>query len=199
MLLKQLELQKEISKNHQEEIKFWKEQTETLKIEVNQLRLGEEVYIKEKSELAKSLDEIENQLKVAKLEAEENVKLKEKLGQAQADVQAMEKLRQEIVELKDKLQASENQRSELEFVYQESVAKLEEKQQKMGGDASRQVGELEFALEEQKVLVQELKTELAEKSDELEKVKVQFKEISTKFEESETSTTNLKIELVSLP
>lgn len=189
-------MQKDISKNHQEEIKFWKEQTETLKIEVNQLRLGEEVYIKEKSELVKSLDEIEAQLKVAKLEAEENVKLKERLSQATADEQVMDKLRLEISELKDKLQASENQRSELEFVYQESVAKLEEKQQKLGGDASRQVGEMEFALEEQKVLVQELESKLTAKCDELERMEVQFKELLEKYAESEASKTNLQIELV---
>lgn len=96
LLLKQLEIQKEIAKNHQEEIKFWKEQTDTLSIEVKQLRLGEEVYAKEKSELVKSLDEIETQLRVAKQEAEENVKLKEKLAALQT--------------------ASEN-KGELEFLY----------------------------------------------------------------------------------
>lgn len=163
---------------------------------MNQLRLGEEVFVKEKSELAKSLDEIDAQLRVAKLEAEENVKLKEKLSQASADEQAMDKLRLEISELKDKLQVSENQRSELEFVYQESVAKLEEKQAKLGGDANRQVSELEFALEEQKVAVQELESRLTLKDDELDRLEGQFKQLLEKYAESQTSNTNLQLELV---
>lgn len=178
LLLKQLELQKEISKNHQEEIKFWKEQTEALNIEVKQLRLGEEVYAKEKSELVKSLDEIEAQLKVAKLEADENVKLKEQLTRAAADELVTAELRKELADVQNKLTVSENQRSELEFVYQETVAKLEEKQKETasgggGGEASRQaVSELEFALEEQKVLVQELEAKLAAaKSEEAERLR----------------------------
>lgn len=118
MLLKQLDIQKDISKNHQEEIKFWKEQTDALNIEVKQLRLGEEVYLKEKTELVKSLDEIEAQLKVAKLEAEENVKLKERLSHVMNDEMVIAKLKQDLNELKDRLQVSENQKSELDFIYQ---------------------------------------------------------------------------------
>jgi DNA repair exonuclease SbcCD ATPase subunit len=118
LLLKQLDIQKEISKNHQEEIKFWKEQTDALNIEVKQLRLGEEVYLKEKTEMVKSLDEIEAQLKVAKLEAEENVKLKERLSHVMNDEMVIAKLKQDLNELKDRLQFSENQKSELDFIYQ---------------------------------------------------------------------------------
>lgn len=166
---------------------------------MKQLRLGEEVYAKEKSELVKSLDEIEAQLKVAKLEAEENVKLKEKLNQAAADEVVMSQLRQEISEMKDKLQVSENQRAELEFVYQESVAKLEEKQQKMlaGGDETKQqVSELEFALEEQRVLVQELESKLTAKSDELGQLEAQIKELNQKFSDAEAQRVTLQQELV---
>lgn len=157
--------------------------------------MGEEVFAKEKNELVKSLDEIETQLNVAKLEADENVKLKEKLSQAAAEEQVMIQLRQELAELNDKLHASENQRGELEFLYQESVAKLEEKQQKAGGDSARQVSELEFALEEQKVAVQELETKLAVKSDELNRLGAQLEEAIQKYAESETLKVNLQIEL----
>ena len=63
LLMKQLQLQQEIHKNHLEEIKFLKEQIDTLNIDLKQLRLGEEVYAQEKRELKKRIDELEKFLR----------------------------------------------------------------------------------------------------------------------------------------
>ena len=65
-ILNSLKLQQSISKNQLEEIKFLKEEIDRLNIELKQLRLGEEVYAKEKVDTKKQLDEIEQQLNIAK-------------------------------------------------------------------------------------------------------------------------------------
>ena len=190
LVMKQLKLQQEVCKNHLEETKFLKDQVETLSIELKQLRLGEEVYAQEKRDLKKSLDEIETQLNIAKLEAAENVKLKEqlvtlenlnkKLDQEKEELKKNEliiaALNADINQVKVQLEQSENQKSEFEFLYHEESAKIGDLNLKMEEKNKEIIAlkqlqnenetDVEFALEEQKVLVQELEQKLALKIDE---------------------------------
>lgn len=225
IILKQLELQKEISKNHLEEIKFLKEQLDTLNIEVKQLRLGEEVYLKEKQDLTKNLDEIENQLTLAKKEAQENVQLRDKLKSLETDLESkvkndqttIEKLKADLNELNNKLQISENQKSELEFVYEEANAKCAELTSKLenasqNSQNDEKHAEIEFALEEHKVLVQDLEAKLndlneqtKQKKEQVEKLEKEIdnlKQLSAKVEqdnlELQNAKTELKAELVNI-
>ena len=185
LVMKQLRLQQEVCKNHLEETKFLKDQVETLSIELKQLRLGEEVYAQEKRDLKKSLDEIETQLNIAKLEAAENVKLKEqlhsleglnkKLDQEKEELKKNEliiaALNADINQVKVQLEQSENQKSEFEFLYHEESAKIGDLNLKMDEKNKEIIAlkqlqnenetDVEFALEEQKVLVQELEQKLA--------------------------------------
>lgn len=66
----------------------------------------------------------------------------------------------------------------------------------MGGDASRQVGDLEFTLEEHKVALQELEAKLATKSEEIEKLVVEIKALNEKNLELETAKANFISDLV---
>ena len=185
LVMKQLRLQQEVCKNHLEETKFLKDQVETLSIELKQLRLGEEVYAQEKRDLKKSLDEIETQLNIAKLEAAENVKLKEqlhsleglnkKLDQEKEELKKNEliiaALNADINQVRVQLEQSENQKSEFEFLYHEESAKIGDLNLKMDEKNKEIIAlkqlqnenetDVEFALEEQKVLVQELEQKLA--------------------------------------
>jgi hypothetical protein len=88
-ILNSLKLQQSISKNQLEEIKFLKEEIDRLNIDLKHLRLGEEVYLKEKSDTKKQIDEIELQLNIAKEEANENVKLKEKIKKFEDGLEAV--------------------------------------------------------------------------------------------------------------
>lgn len=213
IILQQLDLQKEISKSHCEEIKCWKEQVDSLNIEVKQLRLGEEVFLKEKSDLIKSLDEIEQQLKIAKQEADENVKLKDKLQQLETtvnklnDENAIGKLKHELNELNSKLQQSESQKSEIEFLYEEAVAKLDDKiKEAQQASATSAVSDekqtdLEFALEEHKILVQELKAKLTQVNSEKDELigqhNSQVNSLNDKYSSFEATKNELITKLVS--
>lgn len=191
LVLKQLKLQQDISKNHLEEIKFLKEQIDTLNIDLKQLRLGEEVYSQEKRDFKKIIEERENELSLAKKGADECFSLKESIKELEAKLKfvndesetSKNKWTAMINGLNARLQSSETQRSEIEFLYEESSvklgdlnSKLEEKEKEIGQlkneigsckqslsmlNTSQANDDLEFSLEEQKVQVQELESKLS--------------------------------------
>ena len=88
-------------KKQQEDSKTMKEQMEAINIELKQLKLGEEVYTKEKSDLQKQIEDLESQINVANVEAAESLKVKEKLGLLQQENEELKKNEQIIETLND--------------------------------------------------------------------------------------------------
>jgi chromosome segregation ATPase len=180
LLLKQLQLQREINKNQVEEVKILKEQIESLNIELQHLRLGEEVYTQEKQTLKRQLDDMETQLNIAKQEANDNIKLHEQLRVLEASnrlldeqleaskgqIMIIESLRADLNDLSNQLQINESQKSELEFLYQETNVKLIDANTKLEEFRSqRRLEDVEFALEEKSIQLQEIETKMVALSE----------------------------------
>jgi chromosome segregation ATPase len=231
ILLKQLQLQKDICKNHIEENKFLKEQIDVLNIDLKQLRLGEEVYTQDKQELKKSLNELETRLNKTITDLNEEMKLKleqikvletqvQKFEQENVELKKMEtiqvKLNAELADLKVKLGESENQKSDIEFLNEENNVKLSDMNNRINDleaklkekiieintlrmSSSEKETDVEFALEEQKVLVHELEVKLANfSSDQLqEKQRLEnelktFKDLCDKIEKEKAELDSTK-------
>ncbi len=158
-------------------------------------RLGEEVYAQEKTDLKKSIGDLEAKLKTAAAESLEHASLKERLEaiteqlkQVEVERDGLKKQAEEMAVLQAKLETSENQKAEFEFQFHEENAKLvelggrlaevqarlEQKNEelvKLKVSQNQSETDVEFALEEQKVLVQELEKDLASKSKELDEAR----------------------------
>ena len=215
LVLKQLQLQQEICKNHLEESKFLKEQIESLNKELEKHRKEESLFAKEKQELKKHCEDTVNELNAAKQEANENIRLKDQIKQLELamkkqhdeaderkknDQALIGQLKTDLSSSNDKFHQNESQRSELEFLYEESKVKIGELNSKIE-EKSIELTNLkikldaegetvtEFVLEEQKVLVQELEVKLAAlsaaKAEELSALEKQLellKESNSKLE-----------------
>ncbi len=158
-------------------------------------RLGEEVYAQEKSDLKRNIEDLEKKLKIAAFESLEHANLQvkctelnEHIKQVELDRDRLQKQSEEMTALAIKLEASENLKAEFEFQFHEENAKLvelngrlaqvqeqlEEKSKdviKLKMSQNQNETDVEFALEEQKVLVQELEKDLAARYKEMEEIK----------------------------
>lgn len=158
-------------------------------------RLGEEVYAKDKSDLQKTIEGLEGQVKEASTKSAEHAKLLEQFKELTDQHKQLDSERNELnakltelTTLRTQLEFSENQKAEFEFQFQEENAKCNEltnkltelqimlnerNQEIVAHKESQGQGEtdLEFALEEQKVLVQELESKLTLKTNECDEIK----------------------------
>ncbi len=113
-----------INTDHLKEINFLKDEISRLNIEFKQSELAEEVCTKEKSGTKKQLEEIENQLNLAKLEIKEYAQIKEsvkKLDEELDKCKNTEKtLSNKLSDASAKLKKNEDQNRELEVLYEET-------------------------------------------------------------------------------
>ena len=187
MVLTQLELQKKLNQSHLSEIKLLNKQVEDFKLEIAQLRLGDEVHSQAKLETIKKMDELESELSKLRQELEQSETVRENMKHAELNLKVTsEELEKKVSTLSEQLSAassqlseSENQKSEIEFVYEENLAKLtelthkhEEKVRQLNAmlaqkedfklNEEQKTNEFEFALEEHMIQVQDLEARLAE-------------------------------------
>ena len=102
-------------------------------------------------------------------------KIKKLDDEVERRTQVEQTLSVKLNEASSKLESSESQKSELEFLYEETNAKLSELTLKLDEKTKEVIGlrqnqterqtDIEFAYEEQKVFVQELETKLNAKCD----------------------------------
>jgi len=189
LLLKQLQLQKDICKNHLEETKFLKEQIDILNIDLKQLRLGEEVYAGEKQELKKSLSELETQYntKISELNQEINLK-DEKLNVLETSLRKFEqenedlkkndlvvnKLNADLADLSNRLSQSERNKSDLEFLNEEHKVKI--------GELNAKLDDLDAKLSEKTKELNSLKLSSTEKETDVEFALEEQKAINQELE-----------------
>jgi TolA-binding protein len=101
-------------------------------------------------------------------------------GEVERRTQVEQALSVKLKEASTKLESSESQKRELEFLYEETNAKLSELTLKIDEKTKEVIGlrqnqterqtDIEFAYEEQKVSVQELETKLNAKCDDFKRV-----------------------------
>jgi chromosome segregation ATPase len=219
MVLTQLDLQKKLNETHLNEVKLLNKQIDDFKIEIAQLRLGEEVHSQERIESKKRIDALETEVTTLQAEIKENEKLKENFKVLELNLKVTnEEYEKKVAELTSELKTlsvnlheSENQKTDLEFLYQENMAKLTEANQKheekvkefnsllslnenVSAAEKQRVSEIEFTLEEHKIQVQDLETRLseltaakAEQSAKVEKEIQDLREASAKLEAEKSS------------
>ncbi len=178
MFSNELELQRKLIDTHLDQIKVLNKQIDDQKVEIAQLKLGDEVHRSEKVDLKKKIDELSDQLSKSQHVAQECANLRETLKLVEINLEGTKKeytkrvndLESELNQLRDTLNLNENKKSEIEFLYQENLAKLSELTQKYDQKCqeyhtlseNQKLGDVEFILEEQKILVQDLEAKLSE-------------------------------------
>jgi hypothetical protein len=112
-------------------------------------------------------------------------------GEVERRTQVEQALSVKLKEASTKLESSESQKSELEFLYEETNAKLSELTLKIDEKTKEVIGlrqnqterqtDIEFAYEEQKVSEQELETKLNAKCDDFKLKETQFEQLKLEF------------------